>query len=231
MKDGLDNVEKQTIELTDDANQILESIQDLVTVEKIDDSKLIEEVGTAKNKTDDIVDKLHALDDSQAEALEPVFDRINTMKTFISELDSKFKRADVSVTSYDVDAIKDMEAYQDVTNRFLTYDEDIEERLFHDDPSYQVKNALDTVQSTTENMGTKAKKKSFLSSAIDTTVQTSKGIVTGGADFIVDTAVGAYDMVTHPIQTAQSIDYMIGHPLETGKYIGNAVGESFNRDR
>src|SRR5699024_7393 len=78
--DGLDLVEKQTIQLTDEANSIIESVQDLVAIKKVDESEVVENVQRGKSKSAEIVEKLHALDESQVRALEPVRDRVKTMK-------------------------------------------------------------------------------------------------------------------------------------------------------
>lgn len=60
MKNGLNKVEKKAVELTDDANSIIESVQDLVSIDKIDESALVEDVRRGKNKADDTVEKLHS---------------------------------------------------------------------------------------------------------------------------------------------------------------------------
>lgn len=50
MKNGLNKVEKKAVELTDDANSIIESVQDLVSIDKIDESALVEDVRRGKIK-------------------------------------------------------------------------------------------------------------------------------------------------------------------------------------
>lgn len=122
--DGLNHVEEKTIQLTDEANSIIESVQDLVAIEKFDESNVIESIQHGKIRSNDIIEELHALDDSQVRALEPVLDRVITMKNYVSELDSKFKSADLSVSSYDVNVIKDMKTYDKVIAPFFNADTD-----------------------------------------------------------------------------------------------------------
>ncbi|HLR52443.1 MAG TPA: T7SS effector LXG polymorphic toxin, partial [Candidatus Avamphibacillus sp.] len=101
VKDGFDKIESKTIKLTDDANSIIESVHDIVPITKIDESEVIESVRQGKDKVNDVVEELHELDDSQVRALEPILGRIKTMKQYIADLNSKFKSADLTVSSYD----------------------------------------------------------------------------------------------------------------------------------
>lgn len=109
-----DKVKKKTIELTDDANSILEGVQDLVAVKKIDESEVVESVQRGKNKAKDVVEELNALDASQVTALESVKDDLNTMGNYISDIESKFKSGDLSVRNYSVEALQGIPAYNSI---------------------------------------------------------------------------------------------------------------------
>src|SRR5690625_7571247 len=65
VEEGLDEVEKTTIELTDDANSIIESVQDIVNVEKNDETEVVETVQRRKNRENKIGKKLTEQDQSQ----------------------------------------------------------------------------------------------------------------------------------------------------------------------
>src|SRR5699024_10071213 len=227
--DGLDHVEKQTIQLTDEANSIIESVQDLVAIKKVDESEVVENVQRGKSKSAEIVEKLHALDESQVRALEPVRDRVKTMKNYLSELDSKFKSANLSVSSYNVNAIKDMKTYDRVITPFFNTDT---RTGYEDDMSNQLQSRIKSINSSEIIMEAEQKKldDSFLISANNVAEKVAKGIVTGGTDLVVDTLTGAYQMFRHPIQTAESLGYMVIHPVETSKYVANAIAESYIRD-
>src|SRR5690625_3276245 len=54
VEDAFDEVEKKTIELTDDANSIIESVQDIVSVDKLDETEVVENVQRGKEMTRDI---------------------------------------------------------------------------------------------------------------------------------------------------------------------------------
>src|SRR5690625_3646958 len=76
VEEGLDEVEKTTIELTDDANSIIESVQDIVKVEKIDETEVVETVQRRKHRVKEIVEELHDLDQTEETTLGSVKDDI-----------------------------------------------------------------------------------------------------------------------------------------------------------
>src|SRR5699024_2563752 len=102
---------------TDDANSIIESVHDIVPITKIDESEVIESVRQGKDKVNDVVEELYELDDSQVRALEPILGRIKTMKQYITDLNAKFKSANLSVSSFEQMEIENMQAY----NQIQTY--------------------------------------------------------------------------------------------------------------
>lgn len=67
---GLEKVEDVTISLTDEANVIMDSVRDIVSLPKLDDEEFLHNVQRGKRKTKDTIEGLHDLDDSQTKALE-----------------------------------------------------------------------------------------------------------------------------------------------------------------
>lgn len=104
--DGLDKVEETTTRLTDEANSIIESVQDLVTVDKIDESDVMESVQQGRVKTNEVIEELHALDDAQVEALGPVREKLSTMNQYVTELESMFTKGDLSIDTYNSSMIQ-----------------------------------------------------------------------------------------------------------------------------
>ena len=114
VEEGLDEVEKKTIELTADANGIIESVQDIVDVEKIDETEVVETVHRGKRRVKEVVEELHDLDRSQVASLDSVKEDLQTMKSFLSDMESKFKSGELSVGNYSMKAIRDIDAYQSI---------------------------------------------------------------------------------------------------------------------
>jgi len=114
VEEGLDEVEKKTIEITADANGIIESVQDIVDVEKIDETEVVETVHRGKRRVKEIVEELHDLDRSQVASLDSVKEDLQTMKSFLADMESKFKSGELSVGNYSMKAIRDIDAYQSI---------------------------------------------------------------------------------------------------------------------
>src|SRR5690625_2046077 len=109
--ESFDKVGTQTIELTDDANSIIESVQDLVTIKKIDDSEVLEDVRRGKERAKEIVEELTILDEYGASKLEKTKQDLQTMRTFLSDMESMFKSGDLSVRNYNINTITHLTAY------------------------------------------------------------------------------------------------------------------------
>ncbi|GGB58084.1 hypothetical protein GCM10011409_39490 [Lentibacillus populi] len=110
--DGFDKVKKKTIALTDDANSIIGSVQDLVSVKNIDDSEVLNNVRDGKKKAERIVEELTILDDYGTSQLEQTKEDLQTMKTYLTDIELRFKSGDLSVGNFDLEAVKGIGAYK-----------------------------------------------------------------------------------------------------------------------
>jgi len=109
--DGFNKVETQVTELTDDANSIIESVQDIMTIKKVDDSEVLENVQVGKEKTNDLIERLHTVDQSQAHALELILGHIQTMKQYLTDISMMFTEGYLSVDTYNSFKLLSSEAY------------------------------------------------------------------------------------------------------------------------
>src|SRR5699024_12314621 len=88
---GLDTVKDTAIKYTDEANSIIDSVSDIVSITQIDESNLVNDVNRGKEDAEDIVEKLHELDKSQVDAMESVKEDLHTMKNYVTELETMFR--------------------------------------------------------------------------------------------------------------------------------------------
>src|SRR5690625_4465569 len=114
VEEGINEVDKTTSELTADAKSINASGQDIVDVEKIDETEVVETVHRGKRRVKEIVEELHDLDQSRVASLHSVKEDLQTMKSFLADMESKFKSGELSVGSYSMKAIRDIDAYQSI---------------------------------------------------------------------------------------------------------------------
>lgn len=101
VEEGFDKVETTVTELTSDANSIIASVEDIVSISEIDESKVIEDVQGGKEKANEVVEELHILDEFETSQLEQTQDDIQTMRTFLTEMESKFASGSLSIADYD----------------------------------------------------------------------------------------------------------------------------------
>lgn len=142
VKSGLDKVETKTVELTASANAVLDSVKDLVPITKIDESEVVENVQRGKNKVNDVVEELHLLDEFETSQLKKAKEDLQTMRNYLSEIESKFQSGDLSIENYSVNAIKGIDAYKEMNDSIYNRkDENVEalnENSIKDMPMYAI---------------------------------------------------------------------------------------------
>ena len=115
--DGFDKVKTQTMELTDDANSIINSVKDLVEIKEIDESSVVENVRYGKENVEHIIEELIVIDEYEASQLDQTAQDLQLMTSYLSEMESRFKSGDISVKNYNVESIADMAAYNAIKDR------------------------------------------------------------------------------------------------------------------
>ncbi|GAB3808491.1 hypothetical protein GCM10028868_38580 [Virgibacillus kimchii] len=108
---GFDKVKDRALALTDDANRIIGSVQDLVAVDRIDDTAVLESVDRGKKKVRNIVEDMNALDQTQVQAMETVRADLQTMKRYLADVEAKVERGDLSPDNFNFGALRDVEGY------------------------------------------------------------------------------------------------------------------------
>jgi len=87
---GLAGIASLAGSLTDEANAIMDSVSDIVSLPHLDDSEVQQGVRDAKRKRDQTVTDLHQFDAAQTGALTSVGDGIMKMEMWISDLEQMF---------------------------------------------------------------------------------------------------------------------------------------------
>ncbi|WP_342560560.1 LXG domain-containing protein [Psychrobacillus sp. FSL W7-1457] len=91
LEQGLTLIGNLTEALTNEANSIMDSVSDIVALPHLDDSAVQEGVITSKKKRDDTVQKLNEFDYSQTVSLNPVEQDIQTMDTWLTDIEGMFQ--------------------------------------------------------------------------------------------------------------------------------------------
>src|SRR5690625_668443 len=258
--EAFDKVGREAKEFADDANEIINRVSDLVSTPEIDESEVMNNVRHGKEKATDIVEELVELDDYGTSQLENTQDNLQTMKGFLSEMESGFVDGNSSIANYNVESTRGMSAYSTIkdkvhNNDVIETEEDlaIKEHLLNsekgeiepsnkeqypnyvDDPynwEWQAREEI-TYEDKAEVMGgmnPHAVSPGGLGGFVTFGFNVTAGAFKGAYNLGKDTVTGAANMVMHPYETATSLYNVVRHPIDTTKMLAEAVSTSYERD-
>ena len=87
VENGLTEISTITGNLTDEANSIMDTVADIVSLPHLNDSEVQSEIKNAKKKRDTTVTDLEAFDTNQTAALEVAAVGINSLKSWLSDIE------------------------------------------------------------------------------------------------------------------------------------------------
>lgn len=201
LEQGLTFVSRLTANLTDETNNIMNQVYDIIGLPNLDDSGVQEGVIHSKRKRDDKVTQLYEFDATQTNALYPVEQDIQTMKTWLADLEGLFK-----------EGLTDIH-FQ--TNQWAA--------LTSCDP-------LLTNLATSTNSSVNSMDVEDNDTIIDTGIEVFKGVGTGLFDAGKDFVTGLWDTISNPKATVDGIVNAVSNPVETFNTIKTAISESYERD-
>jgi len=98
--DGLRNIQRTTLNLTEDANYTIQSIRDIVSLPHLDPEELIYQVRQGEKKTRQVMERLYDVDRSQTKALQPLKQDMETMKKYVSDMEKLVQSGSFSVGNF-----------------------------------------------------------------------------------------------------------------------------------
>ncbi|QTD40857.1 T7SS effector LXG polymorphic toxin [Sporosarcina sp. Te-1] len=90
VEQGLTEIARITASLTDEANQIMNKVADIVALPNLDDSGVQDGVYNAKRKRDNTIKELHQFDSEQTAALTAIQDHMEVMERWITDASGLF---------------------------------------------------------------------------------------------------------------------------------------------
>ncbi|WP_106495838.1 T7SS effector LXG polymorphic toxin [Lentibacillus sp. Marseille-P4043] len=204
---GLDKARKVTEGLVDEANGIMASVADLVSLPKLDTEEFNSMVQKGKRKVKNDVEQLYDLDHEQTKALSQVGEDQELLDQYINEMSQTFA-SDYSITTFDALTALKLPSLPTILKE--VYGEPVTKEEIEDSLWTKITEGIVEFGNGVVNTG--------------------KGAAIGVYDVGKDTLVGIGNTVMHPINTAKSMGNMVLHPIDTGKYISNAIAESYERD-
>ncbi len=113
--DGLRNIQRTTLNLTEDANHTIQSIRDIVSLPQLDPEELIYRVRQGEKKTRQVMEQLYDVDRSQTKALQQLIQDIETMKKYISDMEKMVQSGSFSIKTFTKRMLFESDAYIEMT--------------------------------------------------------------------------------------------------------------------
>ncbi|MBD1380444.1 ribonuclease YeeF family protein [Metabacillus arenae] len=120
LTNGLNKAKTVTADLVDDANTSIDSVSDIVSVERLDDQYFHNNIQRANKEIDKTIEDLVTFDTTQTNELTSVEQDIQMMKSYISEIQGMFNSGSLSVDTYNSDQLKEKPNYSKLNEELLT---------------------------------------------------------------------------------------------------------------
>lgn len=100
LETGLTYAKDTVIDITNDANQTIHSVNDIISIPPLDDNRFHQQLRSAKQHKDETVEKLFQFDQNQWTSLDKVDQDIQLMNKYINQIHELFESGQLSVDTY-----------------------------------------------------------------------------------------------------------------------------------
>ncbi|WP_084157561.1 T7SS effector LXG polymorphic toxin [Oceanobacillus manasiensis] len=112
VKSHLKKTKEQTEELNDEVNHILRSVRDLIHLSALSDDEVLHSVETAEKKVNKTIESVHQFDEEATHKLKPIKNDVNLLENYLHDIQSLTKNHQLTMTSYQANAIKQLDVHQ-----------------------------------------------------------------------------------------------------------------------
>lgn len=123
VESGLENVKQLAIGLSNEANTTISKVTDIVSLPKLNPSDFVTTVEEGKRKLNEIISDLHELDQLQSKNLSEIQQELNTMTSYIQDLQSNMQNGKLLINNYDPTVIQSSPSYQKVIEKIAEKEE------------------------------------------------------------------------------------------------------------
>ncbi len=128
LNNGLNHTKSVTMELTDEANRVMDSVSDIVALPHLQDQSFLESAEEAKKEKDRTIERLLEFDLQQTKSLDTVEQDIESMNQYITHIASLFKSGDLQVGDYKTGQLAENLSCFNTTglNKLLSYGQPVQ---------------------------------------------------------------------------------------------------------
>lgn len=100
LEQGIKKAKEVTSSLTNDTNNVINSVQNIISLNKLDDSEFRNSASDAEVKKDSVLENLYKFDSESTKSLTPISDHTIAMKDYINKISSMFNSKELSIGGY-----------------------------------------------------------------------------------------------------------------------------------
>lgn len=100
LEHGLKKIKTMTADLSNEANTIINSVNDIIMIPTLQDSSVMDQLNSADEKVDQTLEQLNQYDRQQVKNLDEVVDLANDASGYVEQISSMFQSNQISVEGY-----------------------------------------------------------------------------------------------------------------------------------
>ncbi|BAC15325.1 hypothetical protein [Oceanobacillus iheyensis HTE831] len=112
MERQLKKAKEQTAQLTDETNDILRSVRDIIHLSDVSDDQFIHSVEKTESKVNKTIEKLHQFDQEATHKLTTTENDVDLLENYLSDIQSLTKDRQLIMTSYQANSITQLDVHQ-----------------------------------------------------------------------------------------------------------------------
>lgn len=148
LKQGLRNTLQITAELTQEANEIMKSVSDIVALPRLEDGRFIQASKRAEDSSLETVEKLEEFDHRETAALDPLLHDLALMNQYIQKMAGMFQIGSLSLSHYHPKALTWKDFHEEVSNP----NPESEQSILHDMAEGVIEGASKAIEDTWEGL-------------------------------------------------------------------------------
>ncbi|WP_121616335.1 T7SS effector LXG polymorphic toxin [Virgibacillus halodenitrificans] len=114
VEQGLTTAENVTLSLTDEANALIDEVNDIVALPEIQEEEFRQRIKQSRNQVDHTLENLYALDEESTGKLEKMDNDLQMMKTYVEKISGLFQNGDLRVADYEVKQLSTYDFHQEL---------------------------------------------------------------------------------------------------------------------